>query len=159
MPKRYPQAILVSCELPWDEHQRLMEDTFRAQVRKTLESFNHLYIFGTAGEGYAVTLSQFREVAQVFWEETDRPDVPESDNFHHYDWSESIKGPCDCGCEIEEVRIDGGKGGSSTTMEVFYKCGLVLGFEIIENGAVHSYTDTPGDCVLDREKHRGVHQA
>ncbi|MCX8214076.1 MAG: hypothetical protein OTJ97_06160 [SAR202 cluster bacterium] len=48
MPKRYPQAILVSCELPWDEDQRLMEDAFRAQVRKTLESFNHLYIFGTA---------------------------------------------------------------------------------------------------------------
>jgi dihydrodipicolinate synthase/N-acetylneuraminate lyase len=75
VPKRYPQAVLVSCELPWDEHQRLMEDAFRAQVRTTLESFNHLYIFGTAGEGYAVTLSQFREVAEVFWEETDRPDV------------------------------------------------------------------------------------
>lgn len=65
----------MSCELPWDEDQRLMEDAFRAQVLKTLESFNHLYIFGTAGEGYAVTLSQFIEVAEVFWDETDKPDV------------------------------------------------------------------------------------
>jgi len=73
MHKRYPQAILVSCELPWDEDQRLMEDAFRAQVLITLESFNHLYIFGTAGEGYA--LSQFKDIAGIFWEETDRPGV------------------------------------------------------------------------------------
>ena len=75
MQKRYPQAILVSCELPWDEDQRLMEDAFRAQIRMTLESFNHLYIFGTAGEGYAVTLSQFKDIAGIFWEETNRPGV------------------------------------------------------------------------------------
>ena len=72
MKKRYPRAILVSCELPWDEDQRLMENAFRTQVRTTLESFNHLYIFGTAGEGYAVTLSQFKDIAEIFWEETDR---------------------------------------------------------------------------------------
>ncbi len=45
---RYPQAILVSCEIPWDEQENLMEDLFRREVRQTLENgFNHLYIFGT----------------------------------------------------------------------------------------------------------------
>ena len=51
---RYPQAILVSCEVPWDENEDLMEGLFRREVRRTLQvGFNHLYIFGTAGEGYA----------------------------------------------------------------------------------------------------------
>lgn len=52
---RYPQAVLVSCEIPWDENENLMEDLFREEARHTLKAgFNHLYIFGTAGEGHAV---------------------------------------------------------------------------------------------------------
>ena len=44
---------------------------FRDEVRKAISSgFRDLYIFGTAGEGYAVTLTQFREIAGVFREET-----------------------------------------------------------------------------------------
>ncbi len=75
MSKRYHQAVLVSCEIPWDERQRFMEDVFRAEVRATLESFDNLYVFGTAGEGYGVTESQFRDVVRVFREETDREGV------------------------------------------------------------------------------------
>lgn len=76
MAKRYPQAILLSCEIPWNEDETLMEDCFRQEVRSTLSlGFNHLYIFGTAGEGYAVTLSQFRQIAGIFREETDHPGV------------------------------------------------------------------------------------
>ena len=76
MGKRYPQAILASCELPWDEDEQLIEETFREEVRSTLASgYAHLYIFGTAGEGYAVTLGQFRDIAGIFWEETDKPGV------------------------------------------------------------------------------------
>ena len=26
---RYPQTVLVSCEIPWDERQNLIEDVFR----------------------------------------------------------------------------------------------------------------------------------
>jgi len=32
----------------------------------------HLYVFGTAGEGYAVTETQFRNIARVFWDEARR---------------------------------------------------------------------------------------
>ena len=57
---RYPQAVLVSCEIPWDENENLMEDLFREEVRHTLKAgFNHLYIFGTAGEGHAVDIRSF----------------------------------------------------------------------------------------------------
>ena len=75
MSKRYHQGVLVSCEIPWDERQRFMEDVFRAEVRATLESFDNLYIFGTAGEGYAVAEGQFRDIVRVFWEETGRDGV------------------------------------------------------------------------------------
>lgn len=70
MATRYPQAILASCEIPWDESGALLGDCFRREVRAMLgQGFEHLYVFGTAGEGYAVTVDQFREIVQVFHEE------------------------------------------------------------------------------------------
>ena len=73
--KRYHQGVLVSCEVPWDENEEFMEDVFRDEVRATLRSFDNLYVFGTAGEGYGVTEGQFRDVVQVFSEETNRENV------------------------------------------------------------------------------------
>lgn len=76
MATRYPQTILVSCEIPWNEKYQLMEEAFREQIRTTLDhGFNHLYIFGTAGEGYAVTTSQFQHIVRVFNEETSQDGV------------------------------------------------------------------------------------
>ena len=76
MSTRYPQTILVSCEIPWDEQGVLLEECFRREIRALLtQGFNHLYIFGTAGEGYAVTLDQYRQIVQVFWEETHKEEV------------------------------------------------------------------------------------
>lgn len=76
---RYPQAMLVSCEIPWDENESLMEDVFRAEVRHLLQDFHHLYIFGTAGEGYAVNSRDFARIVAVFAEETlTRPDAEEA---------------------------------------------------------------------------------
>ena len=72
---RYPQAILVSCEIPWGENENLLEDVFRREVQHTLEHYNHLYIFGTAGEGYAVTTAQFQRIVQIFYEETRGDDI------------------------------------------------------------------------------------
>ena len=72
---RYPQAILVSCEAPWDENEQLIEDVFRREVRSVLQNFNHLYVFGTAGEGYAVDTARFQQVVRIFYEETRGADV------------------------------------------------------------------------------------
>lgn len=72
---RYPQAILASCEIPWDENENLLEDVFRRSVQSSLEHFNHLYIFGTAGEGYAVNTAQFQRIVQIFYEETRGDDI------------------------------------------------------------------------------------
>jgi dihydrodipicolinate synthase/N-acetylneuraminate lyase len=68
---RYHQTILISCEVPWDEKERLIEDVFRAELRHVLaQGFRDLYVFGTAGEGYAVDTARYRQVLSVFREET-----------------------------------------------------------------------------------------
>ena len=39
----------MSCEIPWDEKEKLLEEVFRREVRHTLAlGFQHVYVFGTA---------------------------------------------------------------------------------------------------------------
>ena len=77
---RYPRVILASVGLPWDERGELIEDLFRDEIRAHLEAgIGHLYIFGTAGEGYAVTDRLFDEIVALFVDEMragSRPDAP-----------------------------------------------------------------------------------
>ena len=57
--------------MPWSERFEFEEDAFRRSVRLQIASgIRDLYIFGTAGEGYAVTDSQFDEITRVFLDET-----------------------------------------------------------------------------------------
>lgn len=73
---RYPQTVLVSCPIPWDDQDRFMEDLFRREVRAVLShGFRDVYVFGTGGEGYAVDTERFRQIVTVFREETLGPDV------------------------------------------------------------------------------------
>jgi dihydrodipicolinate synthase/N-acetylneuraminate lyase len=73
---RYHQTVLVSCEIPWDEREQLMPDLFRREIRMLRAlGFHDLYIFGTAGEGYAVDTARFREIVTLFREETNDPAV------------------------------------------------------------------------------------
>lgn len=69
--KRYRSCILATCCVPWNEVYDFEEDIFRRSVRHQIASgIRDLYIFGTAGEGYAVTDRQFDEITRVFLEET-----------------------------------------------------------------------------------------
>ena len=67
--KRFPKGMMASCPIPWDEDRQLVEGLFREEVRLTLAATKLIYIMGTAGEGYAVSDSQFAEVTKVFAEE------------------------------------------------------------------------------------------
>jgi dihydrodipicolinate synthase/N-acetylneuraminate lyase len=59
--------------VPWDEEGRFAEAIFRRGVRTTLSAgTKHLYVFGTAGEGYAVTDRQFDQVVAAFSDEMRR---------------------------------------------------------------------------------------
>lgn len=71
---RYTQGMLAACEIPWTERYALDEVRFRRHIGSMLElGYTNIYVMGTAGEGYAVTDDQFRQVVDVFVEETDRP--------------------------------------------------------------------------------------
>ncbi len=68
--KRYRPCILATCCVPWNERFEFEEAIFRRSVRQQIASGIHdLYIFGTAGEGYAVTERQFDEITRVFLDE------------------------------------------------------------------------------------------
>jgi len=68
---RYPQGILVSCEIPWDDKERLLEGLFRKEVQMAIsKGFTKVYIFGTAGEGYAVDTANFQRIVEIFRDET-----------------------------------------------------------------------------------------
>jgi dihydrodipicolinate synthase/N-acetylneuraminate lyase len=67
---RYPSTVMVSVVCPWDDDERLAEDIFRREIRHALDaSFRRIYVFGTAGEGYAVDTDRFRRVIEVFGDE------------------------------------------------------------------------------------------
>jgi dihydrodipicolinate synthase/N-acetylneuraminate lyase len=61
-------AILATAVIPWNEHYEFQEDVFRRQIHTLARDLTrHLYIFGTAGEGYAVTETQFDQITRAFW--------------------------------------------------------------------------------------------
>ena len=70
---RYPRVVLASVCIPWSEHGQILEDVFREQVALHLKAgVKHIYVFGTAGEGYALTEPMFDDVVGLFGEEMHR---------------------------------------------------------------------------------------
>ena len=64
-------GYLVSVPIPWDERGRLLPELFRGAVRKLLaEGCDGIYLFGTSGEGYAVSDEEFACLAELLVEET-----------------------------------------------------------------------------------------
>ena len=73
---RYPSTIMVSCVVPWDEREEIDRARFDVQVRAAIAAgYRHLYVFGTAGEGYAVDTRRFVEVVEAFRDATAGPDL------------------------------------------------------------------------------------
>jgi dihydrodipicolinate synthase/N-acetylneuraminate lyase len=61
-------AILATAVIPWTESFEFAAETFRRQVRIIARGLTrHIYLFGTAGEGYAVSEAQFDEIARCFY--------------------------------------------------------------------------------------------
>lgn len=75
--KRYPSGILAACCIPWNEDGTLAPEIFRREIRNLLTNLTrNIYLFGTAGEGYAVTENQFDQVVRIFCEETIQQNIP-----------------------------------------------------------------------------------
>lgn len=72
--KRYPQTVLASAMIPWTENYEFDEKIFRRQVKGIADKgIHHIYTFGTAGEGYAVTDRQYEAVIKAFADEMKAP--------------------------------------------------------------------------------------
>jgi len=70
MSKRFPSTILATAVVPWDEEYHFQEDLFRQQVRQLRDGLTpYIYLFGTAGEGYAVSEKQFDAIVAAFHDE------------------------------------------------------------------------------------------
>jgi dihydrodipicolinate synthase/N-acetylneuraminate lyase len=74
---RYPQTILGTCCVPWREDGTVDEELFRTSI-ETLAGLGlrDLYVFGTAGEGYAVDDRQFDDVVGIFVDTLDALALP-----------------------------------------------------------------------------------
>lgn len=68
--KRFPCCIMATCCVPWSDTWQFEEGIFRDHVQLILRhGTKHVYIFGTAGEGHAVSEGQFDRIADVFADE------------------------------------------------------------------------------------------
>ena len=75
MEKRYPRGIMATACVPWTEDFRFDEALFRREVDALCENrMDTVYLFGTAGEGYAVSREQYAEICRAFRGATDGRD-------------------------------------------------------------------------------------
>ncbi len=67
---RFPRTVLATACIPWTADWEVDEPLFRASIRQRVAlGIRDLYVFGTAGEGYAVTERQFDTVVDLFVDE------------------------------------------------------------------------------------------
>ncbi|MCK5736504.1 MAG: dihydrodipicolinate synthase family protein [Spirochaetaceae bacterium] len=66
---RFPSGILATCCIPWNQDFQLDEELFRKSVRSILKHTPLIYIFGTAGEGYAVSREEYTQIVSIFADE------------------------------------------------------------------------------------------
>jgi dihydrodipicolinate synthase/N-acetylneuraminate lyase len=63
----YKQTVPGTVCLPWRDDNTFDEACFGRTITQLVEAgLPDLYVFHTAGEGYAVTESDFRRVASIF---------------------------------------------------------------------------------------------
>lgn len=67
MEKRYPNTIMATACIPWNEEFQFDEASFRRQVKQLTDAgIRCIYLFGTAGEGYAVSREQYQTIVKAF---------------------------------------------------------------------------------------------
>jgi dihydrodipicolinate synthase/N-acetylneuraminate lyase len=70
LPKRFRACVLATAVVPWTAEGQVDEALFRDEIRAMLHAdFKQLYVFGTAGEGYAVGDAQFEHITRLFVDE------------------------------------------------------------------------------------------
>ena len=68
--KRYPITMMCTACIPWTDDLQFDEASFRSEVNHLVgNGAKSIYIFGTAGEGYALNTEVFTQIVSVFIEE------------------------------------------------------------------------------------------
>lgn len=77
MDKRYPVTMMCCACVPWTKDLKFDEVSFRREIKNFIDNgAKSIYIFGTAGEGYAVNMDMFKTVVKAFVDECGKkPDV------------------------------------------------------------------------------------
>ena len=64
-------SYLVSVPIPWDEDQSFDKELFTEILGELKKQYcDGIYLFGTSGEGYALTDEEFSEIVAHFKEQT-----------------------------------------------------------------------------------------
>ncbi|MCK5811822.1 MAG: dihydrodipicolinate synthase family protein [Clostridiales bacterium] len=65
--KRYEDIILATACIPWNDKYEFQKQSFAKQINNLIDNgITHIYLFGTAGEGYAVNHKQFEEIVSYY---------------------------------------------------------------------------------------------
>ncbi|HBP39199.1 MAG TPA: hypothetical protein DD640_10780 [Clostridiales bacterium] len=73
---RYPNVILATACIPWTANLDFDVASFCTEVQSLIDrGVRYIYLFGTAGEGYAVSDRQFGEITSAFAREMSKPDL------------------------------------------------------------------------------------
>jgi len=67
MKKRYDRCILATACIPWKVNYQLDELAFEQEINHLINhNITHIYLFGTAGEGYSINNKQFETIVKIF---------------------------------------------------------------------------------------------
>jgi len=67
MKKRYDETILATACIPWNKDNSFNKKLFEKEINHLINNnITHIYLFGTAGEGYAVNNEQFEQIVSFF---------------------------------------------------------------------------------------------
>ncbi|HBE00910.1 MAG: hypothetical protein A2096_03860 [Spirochaetes bacterium GWF1_41_5] len=68
---RYKPCVMGNVCIPYTKKNGFIDDLFRQTIQELISyNIKNLYIFGTAGEGYAVSNAMFTRIARSFFDET-----------------------------------------------------------------------------------------
>lgn len=126
--QRHTRCIMGTCEIPWDEEGKFAESIFRRGVRAAVVGTPHLYLFGTAGEGYAVTDLQFDQIVSAFVDEMRQADAEPMVGVIHLSLGsviERIERCRDAGVRLIQISLPSWGGLSDSELFEFFEqtCG------------------------------------
>jgi dihydrodipicolinate synthase/N-acetylneuraminate lyase len=76
MEKRYPKTLMTTACVPWTKDFKIDEPLLRKEIDMLMNAGSKsIYLFGTAGEGYAVNHSQYTDLVRILKDQTSKDET------------------------------------------------------------------------------------